>query len=251
MMPVLFLGHGSPLNAIEDNEFSESWKRLGARLGKPKAILAISAHWPSRGLFVNDQRKPKQIYDMYGFPNALYELKYPASGDPDLAKRVQELTGAKVNDTFGIDHGVWSLLSRMYPEADVPVTMLSLDIKKSPEELFKLGESLKPLRDEGVLILSSGNVVHNLYELDWDKKDGFAFADEFDLAVKKAILSHDEEAVVHFMSLSQHAAEAIASGEHFLPLLVALGAGEDSQKIEVLNEKRVLGSLSMTSYLFC
>jgi 4,5-DOPA dioxygenase extradiol len=249
-MPVLFLGHGSPLNAIEDNDFSRSWSLLGEKLGKPKAILALSAHWPSRGLFVNREAAPKQIYDMVGFPNALYDLKYPAHGDPLLAKEVTRLTGAKSNDSFGIDHGVWSLLCRMYPEADVPVVMLSLDIKKSPQELFELGVQLQALREEGVLILCSGNVVHNLYEIDWDKADGFAWADRFDEAVKAAILSHDKNSLLHFMALTREAGEAIASGEHFLPLLVALGAAGDSASIQVINDKRVLGSLSMTSYLF-
>lgn len=250
-MPLLFVGHGSPMNTIEDNKFSRSWKKMGERLGKPKAILVISAHWMTDGPRVSASSQYRQIYDMYGFPEELYQVEYNPPGAPEFAHRVVELLKDKVqiDDTWGLDHGAWSVLTNMYPEADVPVVTMSVGIGKSPREQLEFGRKLQPLREEGVLILGSGNIVHNLSILDWKMEGGFDWADQFDTTILEDILDRDFKAVADYDQIDDYK-KAFRTVEHFYPLLNVLGAVGDEDSIEVWNEDRLMGSISMTSYLF-
>jgi len=248
-MPVVFVGHGSPMNAVEENEFSRGWEALGRELPRPGAILAVSAHWVTDGVRVCSAEKPRTIYDMYGFPDALYRASYPAPGDPALSRRAAALLGGREDGSWGLDHGVWSVLRRMYPAADVPVVEMSVDANASPEALFEMGRALRPLREEGVLILASGNVVHNLSLLDWDRPDGYPWADEFDAWIRDRILAGKYGEALHWQDAGESAKKAFRTGEHFAPLLVALGAAEGG-RARTRNEARTLGSLSMTCYLF-
>jgi len=251
-MPVLFVGHGSPMNAIEENEFSEGWKRLGRELPAPKAILAMSAHWVTDGTLLCAAERPRMIYDMYGFPEELYRVVYPVPGNPALARRAAALLGGKASaDLFwGIDHGVWSVLRWMYPDAEIPVVEMSVDGNAAPEELLRMGEKLRPLREEGVLLLASGNVVHNLSLLDWDLPGGYAWADEFDGWVRDRVLAGRYDAVLHWQSAGDSAKKAFRTSEHFVPLLCALGAADNGDRAETRNEARTMGAMSMTCYLF-
>lgn len=250
-MPVLFTGHGSPLNAIGDNPAREAWKAEGKRLGKPSVIIAVSAHWATGGLCLRRAEDNPQIYDMYGFPQALYDVRYEPPGSICYADRILELLEgeAEVRNDWGIDHGAWSVLSNMYPEADVPVVMLSTDVAAEAKTVYEIGRKLRPLRDEGALILASGNVVHNLRLVDWHETRGFGWADAFDRTVRDAILSGRFELPINFHALDDYA-KAIPSLEHYYPLLIALGAAEPEDQVRVWNDYRELGSMSMTSFTF-
>jgi 4,5-DOPA dioxygenase extradiol len=251
-MPVVFLGHGSPMNAAEDNEFSRSWVRLGRELPRPKAILAVSAHWYAGKSLVCADESPRMIYDMYGFPDELYRIKYPAPGAPDIAVRAAELSGGAAAEAgaWGIDHGVWSLLRWMYPGADIPVVPMSVNGKASPETLFETGRKLRSLRDEGVLILASGNVVHNLALVNWGMDGGYDWADEFDLWVENKIRAGKYADIIDWRSAGKCAEKAFSTPDHFLPLLYALGAADENDAVRVINNARTLGALSMTGYVF-
>lgn len=251
-MPVLFVGHGSPMNAIEDNGYSRAWIALGKTLPKPKAILSVSAHWFGRGTKVNDTPTPAMIYDMYGFPEELYQLKYPAPGSPDLAHRTRALIGdfVTVDNNWGIDHGTWSVLNRIFPKADVPIVQLSVNAMLSPAEHYAIGQKLRPLRDEGVFVFASGNIVHNLSRVDWRMKDGQPWAEEFDRYVHDAILSRAHEKVIAYDQFGEPAELSVPSMDHFAPLFYALGASDADDTIQVVNADCTLGSMSMTSYLF-
>ena len=196
-MPMLFVGHGSPMNAIEENKFTQAWEELGKKIGKPRAIVAISAHWFTQGSYTQTLDKPRQIYDMYGFPKDLYELVYPAKGDSALGKRlVEEISEIQEDNSWGIDHGVWSVLTHMYPEAEIPIVQISLDAKKSFQEHFDLGKKLSFLREEGVLIFASGNILHNLYEVDWKNQEMTEKGKEFDDYVQEKMEDRDVEALL-------------------------------------------------------
>ena len=250
-MPVLFVGHGSPMNAIELNEFSRAWRELGSALPRPRAILAVSAHWYVAGTRVNGAAQPRQVYDMYGFPQPLYQLKYPTPGAPELAARVQALLPETArDDRWGIDHGAWSVLCHMFPGADVPVTQLSIDYGAPADAHYAIGRALKPLREEGVLILASGNVVHDLRRVDWDMESGLPWADECDEYICRAILEDRPQDVVLYTRAGSSAREAFPTPDHFYPLLYALGAREPGEAAEVFCKKRMMGSLSMTGYQF-
>jgi len=250
-MPVIFTGHGSPMNAIGNNRAREGWKKIGEAVGKPKVIIAVSAHWAAQGLYVRRSDTNPQVNDMYGFPEELYRVSYEPAGSVEYADRVLEaLKGtAMENNDWGIDHGIWAVLSNMYPEADVPVVMVSTDIGKDGAFQFEVGRKLAPLRDEGALILASGNVVHNLGMVNWDMDSGFGWADRFDGTIRDAILSGNFSLPVEFTKLPDHE-KAIPTEEHYDPLLVALGAASVQDQVTVWNEYRELGSMSMTSYLF-
>lgn len=248
-MPVVFVGHGSPMNALEDTTFSEGWKALGEKLPRPKAVLAISAHFFARGNFVNDAENPKQIYDMYGFPPELYAIRYPAKGDPLLARRVADLIGGKTDRSFGIDHGVWSVLRRTYPQADVPIVEMSVNGLLTPQAMFDLGKKLSPLRQEGVLILGTGSIVHNLALVDWDNEKGFPWAERFQARVNQAIRDRDYSSLIHF-ERDPDASKAFQTLDHYAPLLYVLGALDGDEEVEIFNDQETLGSISMTSYLF-
>ena len=251
MMPLVFIGHGSPMNAIEDNDFTQSWVALGRALPKPEAVLVVSAHWYDRGLWVQADERPGMIYDMYGFPDELYRVVYEAPGSPRLATRVRALLGPDQVSLYqirGFDHGNWAVLCRLYPEAAIPVVQLSLNYNLSPAEHFDLGRKLRPLREEGVLIVGSGNVVHNLRLIDWNLPGGYDWADSFDEYIRQVVLSGDFAAAVDFSRAGPAAARAVPTPDHYLPLLYVLGAAEAGEPIEVFNNQRVMGSMSMTSY---
>lgn len=251
-MPALFVGHGSPMNAIETNVFSDTWIALGEGLPKPEAILSISAHWFTPGTRINDASEPKLIYDMYGFPEALYRILYPAPGSPHFARRAQTLLKgrAKIDRNWGLDHGTWSVLRRIFPNADIPVFQLSVDALAAPEAHYSIGESLRSLRDEGVLIFGSGNVVHNLALVDWRHSGGFDWARAFDESIKHSVLTHRFEDAVAYSSAGESARLAVPTLDHFAPLLSVLGASDGSDTLQIFNEACVFGSLSMTGYLF-
>ncbi len=250
-MPVLFAGHGSPMNAIEDNAFTREWRRIGGILPRPQAILAVSAHWYGEGTRTSDVVQPRMVYDMYGFPRPLYEVKYPVPGSPELAKRVKALLPGTVTDNgWGIDHGTWSVLVHLFPEADVPVVQLSVDARKSPQAHLELGRALAPLRDEGVLILGSGNVVHNLHLIGWNVPGGFPWADAFDRYIRGCIEAGDYASVADYRGAGESAEKAFFTPDHYFPLLYALGAADAADGLTVFNDARVYGSISMTGYLF-
>ena len=251
-MPALFVGHGSPMNAIEDNAYARTWIALGKVLPNPKAILSISAHWFTRGTKVNDSAAPAMVYDMYGFPEELYQLRYPAPGAPQIAKRVMERleVSVSVDNSWGIDHGSWSVLRRMFPSADVPLLQLSVNAMLSPAEHYALGFKLKPLRDEGVLILGSGNIVHNLSRIDWRMREGQTWAKEFDQYILHAVQEGKPQDVIDYTRAGDSAKLSVPSMDHFAPLMYILGVRDESDQMSVFNENCLYGSLSMTSYLF-
>ena len=250
LMPVLFVGHGSPMNAIEDMEFSRAWSAVGKNLPRPKVILAISAHWETDGAQTTAMPQPRTIHDFYGFPDALFAVRYPAPGAPALAQRVRDLLGAHVvtlDQAWGLDHGTWSVLVRMFPKADVPVVQLSLNRQLTPAEHYALGGKLAALRAEGVLVLCSGNIVHNLRLLEWGDK-GFDWAEAFDLKVKQLIEARDHAALVAYSKLGPDALRAIPTDEHYLPLLYALALRGPAEPLQFFAEKVTLGSISMRSF---
>lgn len=251
-MPVIFVGHGSPMNAIEDNLFTKTWEALGKRLPRPKAILAISAHWYTLGTLTSDEENPRTIYDMYGFPRALYELKYPVKGDAELTDAVTGLLGDMVviDNGWGIDHGTWSVLCKMYPKADIPVVQLSVNSRAAAQEHYDLGKKLAALREEGYLIFGSGNIVHNLALISWDMQKGFPWAQTFDDFIKNAILEGRHDDVVHYERAGESAKKAFYTPDHYFPLLYALGASDAVDQVEVFNDVCLMGSMSMTGYLF-
>lgn len=258
-MPALFIGHGSPMNALEDNEFTESWQELARSIPQPKAILAISAHWETRGTAVTAMAKPKTIHDFGGFPRELFEYEYSAPGSPELARVVQDTVGMTrigTDQNWGLDHGTWSVLAKMYPLADIPVIQLSLDRTKAPTYHYELAKELRALRNQGVLIISSGNIVHNLSKIDFklvqsegsfNAKGGYDWAVEFDEAIKEAILAEDHTTAINYEKLGKAATLSVNSAEHYLPLLYTLGLQQEQDKVKFLTETLVAGSLSMRS----
>jgi len=249
-MPVLFIGHGSPMNAIEDNEFSRAWIAAGKALPRPKAVLCISAHWETKGTQVTAMEKPRTIYDFYGFPPELYAMTYPASGSPELAQRVRDLAGAggiAPDLTWGLDHGAWSVLARLFPNADVPVIPLSLDVAKDGQAHYDLGRQLQPLRDEGILIVGSGNIVHNLHMVVFEDT-AYDWAVEFDGRVRQWILADNHKPLIQYENQGDEATLAINSAEHYKPLLVVLGAKEPGEPVSFFAEKVWGGSVSMRSF---
>ncbi len=251
-MPVLFVGHGSPMNAIENNEYTKEWEALGEKLPRPEAILSVSAHWFTKGTRVSDEEQPETIYDMYGFPQPLYEIVYAAKGSPEFAHKAKELIGSSVSidNSWGLDHGTWSVLHRMYPKADIPVFQLSVDRDASPQQHFDMGSRLKSLRSEGVLIFGSGNIVHNLSRLDWNSERGYDWAEEFDGYIKRNIVDKDFVGVINYENAGKPAALAFNTLDHYAPLLYVLGASEQVDEVSVFNDSCVMGAISMTSYLF-
>ena len=248
-MPALFIGHGSPMNAIEDSEFSRAWAEAARALPKPKAVLCVSAHWETDGTRVTAMERPRTIHDFSGFPAPLYEKVYPAPGDPHLARLAQSVargTPVGLDLDWGLDHGTWAVLCRMFPEADVPVIQLSLDQGKDPACHYELGRELGKLRRKGVLILGSGNIVHNLREMEW-ADTAYDWALEFDAQVKQWILTGDHKAIIDYSKMGRSARLAVPTREHYLPLLYVLGAQEPAESATFFAEKVTLGSMSMRS----
>lgn len=248
--PVLFLGHGNPMNAIEENDLHRGWREAAHSLSKPRAILCISAHWETRGVAVTAAERPETIHDFHGFPKALFDVQYRAPGDPALARRVAALLApepVRQDPTRGLDHGSWSVLRAMWPEADVPVVQLSLDTARPAQFHYDLGARLAPLRDEGVLIIGSGDIVHNLRAFDFDDPRPLAWAVRFNEACKRAILSGDHAALVRFETISPEARLAVPTAEHYLPLLYVLALQAKGEKVALFNDV-ITGSISMTSF---
>jgi 4,5-DOPA dioxygenase extradiol len=251
-MPALFVGHGSPMNAIEESAFAAAWRETAARMPRPRAILCISAHWETEGAFVTAMPHPKTIHDFYGFPDALYRVQYPAPGSPELAGRVRELvstTAVRLDEgySWGLDHGAWSVLRRMYPEADIPVVQLSLDRTQHPRFHYDLAAELFPLRREGVLVVGSGNLVHNLRLLDWDAERPYPWAAEFDRLATDLILAGEHDRLVAYPALGEAARLSIPTNEHYLPLLYALAQQQPGEAVAFFAEQVVYGSISMRS----
>jgi len=253
-MPLLFLGHGSPMNAIEDNEFTRSFRDITTKFEKPKAILCVSAHWETRGTFLTAMEHPETIHDFGGFPKALYEVQYPAPGSPELAQEVQQLitgTDAGLTDKWGLDHGAWSVIRHLYPDADIPVIEMSIDYTKSPEFHYGLGRELAALRRKGVLIIGSGNLVHNLRMVAWNKMNevgfGFDWAEEARTKMNQWILDGNHQALLDYEKQGTAIKLAVPTPDHYLPLLYVLGMKDAKEDISLFNDKALGGSLSMTS----
>ena len=251
-MPALFVGHGSPMNAIEDNPFSKAWSEAAAAMPRPRAILCVSAHWETEGTFVTAMAQLRTIHDFYGFPGELYQVQYPASGLVELAERVRGLvssTAVRLDDAYswGLDHGAWSVLRRMYPEADIPVVQLSLDRTQPPRFHYDLAAELLPLRHEGVLIVGSGNIVHNLRLLQWDAQQPYPWAAEFDTLATELILAGEHDRLVAYPVLGESARLSIPTNEHYLPLLYTLALQQPDEKVSFFAGGLIYGSISMRS----
>lgn len=252
VMPVLFVGHGSPMNAIEDNQFSRGWRAVAAQLPRPAAIVCVSAHWETIGTQVTTMERPRTIHDFFGFPQALYAIEYPAPGQPSLARGIQSLVKATrvgLDLRWGLDHGTWSVLRHMFPDAQVPTLQVSLDRTRSPQEHYDLACGLSGLRRQGVLVIGSGNMVHNLRLLNWeDMETPYDWAQEADAELKRRIVAHDHAALIDHHRLGTWAALAVPTLEHYLPMLYVLALQEKGDETRFFNE-RVLSSLSMTGFV--
>ncbi len=253
-MPVLFLGHGSPMNAIEENQFVAGFRDLAKSLPQPNAILCISAHWYTKGTKVTAMEMPKTIHDFGGFPQELFEVQYPAKGSPELALETKELllpTEVELDDTWGLDHGAWSVIKHLYPDANVPVIQLSIDYSKPPEYHFELAKQLNQLRYKGILIVGSGNIVHNLRLVDYPNFDkdnyGYDWAIEAREVVNNYLLDANFKPLLEYEKQSKALRIAIPTPEHFLPLIYTLGLKDKKDELYLFNDKLVAGSLSMTS----
>ncbi len=256
-MPVLFLGHGSPMNGIEENEFVQGFRKQGEQIQRPQAILVISAHWETKGTYVTAMEKPKTIHDFGGFPQALYEVQYPAPGHPKLAQELRELVKPEntvhLDDKWGLDHGSWTVVKHIYPEADVPVVQLSIDYTQAPSYHYQLAQQLKVLRGKGVLLIGSGNMVHNLRKVAWDKINkhyAYDWALEADAKMKQFIQEGDHPSLIDFKNQGQAFDLAIPTPEHFIPLLYTLGLQDKADDTLLFNDRPLGGSLSMTSVKF-
>jgi 4,5-DOPA dioxygenase extradiol len=256
-MPVLFIGHGSPMNAIENNEFSQAWVNLGKSIPKPKTILCISAHWETAGTLVTAMAKPQTIHDFGGFPNELYNVQYPAPGNTELAHDVKHTvskTEVGLDDKWGLDHGTWSVIKHIYPLADIPVIQLSLDYRNAPQYHYDLAKELNSFRRKGVLIIGSGNIVHNLGRIAWDHASdpeyGYDWALQANDIFKKLILSGNYKDLINYQILGREVQMAVPTPDHYLPLLYTLALKEENDTVSFFNDKAVMGSLTMTSVKF-
>jgi 4,5-DOPA dioxygenase extradiol len=253
-MPIVFYGHGSPMVALEKSATTEAWHDIAGRIGRPRAILCISAHWLTPGTAVTAMRTPRTIHDFGAFPQALFDMRYPAPGDPALAERVRELLGpvsVDLDQGWGLDHGTWTVLVHAYPDADIPVIQIGMDVRKSPAEHWAAGRALRPLRDEGVLIMGTGNIVHNLPAMDWENPSAppYPWAARFNGAMLDAIAQDRPEAVIGFEDLGEDARLSVPSPDHFWPLLYVLGARHDGEEAEFHPDFIHHKSLGMTSIL--
>lgn len=250
-MPAIFVGHGSPMNAIEENEYTRAWAEIGKKY-RPKAIALISAHWYTEGLITQDEDMPKKINDMYGFPKALYDLAYPVHGSKELSNEIVGLFQDEiyVSQKWGIDHGAWSVLVHMYPNADIPVVQISVDATRSAREQFDLGRQLSELRDKGYMLLGSGNVVHNLRKIDPRSVGASDWALEFDDYIKESIEQRTFDRCIDYANFGKSASLSVPTPDHYFPLLCVIGAVSSKDELRVFNRGYSMGSLSMTSYEF-
>ncbi len=254
VMPVLFIGHGSPMNGIQDNSFSQGWKAMAEQIPVPAAVLVVSAHWLSRGTRITAMDFPETIHDFGGFPQALFDVQYSAPGMPSLARETASLfhsTQVELDHDWGLDHGTWTVVRHMYPQANVPVLQLSIDYTKGPAYHFELAKELSALRKKGVLIIGSGNMVHNLRMVAWDKMDepeyGYDWALNINDKFKALITDQHYEPLFNYQSLGSDALMAIPTPEHYMPLMYTLGLRTAADDLSFFNDKAVAGSLTMTS----
>jgi 4,5-DOPA dioxygenase extradiol len=252
-MPVLFLGHGSPMNAIEENEFVTGFRNIAKGIPKPNAILCVSAHWETKGTFITAMQNPPTIHDFGGFPKELFEVQYPAPGSPELAMETKSLitqTTVGLDYHWGLDHGAWSVIKHLFPRADVPVIQMSLDYTQTPQYHFELSKQIKSLREKSILIIGSGNLVHNLGKVDWlrlNETFGYDWALEANDKMKKFILDGNHKELIRFRSLGKAFDLAIPTPEHYLPLLYVLALQDKNEEVKFFNDKPVAGALTMTS----
>ncbi len=248
-MPVLFVGHGNPMNAIEKNEYHNRWTEMGKSLPRPKAILVVSAHWLTNGTKVTAMEKPRTIHDFGGFPQELFDAQYPAPGAMDFAEEAKLLikkTTVQSDLEWGLDHGTWSVLLPMYPKADIPVFQLSIDYSQPPQYHYDLAKELSALRKKGVLIIGSGNIVHNLGMIDWGGK-AYDWAIEFDEKIKNYINDGNHSAIINYEKMGKIAQLAVPTNDHYLPLLYSLALQEKNESLSYFNAKCEMGSMSMRS----
>ncbi|MBK8243028.1 MAG: 4,5-DOPA dioxygenase extradiol [Saprospiraceae bacterium] len=257
LMPLFFIGHGSPMNGIENNAFSQEWKKKAESMPIPKAIICISAHWLTRGTFITAMDHPKTIHDFGGFPDELYKVEYNAPGDLELAKETSALikkTQVKLDHDWGLDHGTWTVVRHMYPQANIPVLQLSIDYYQPAQYHYELAKELSALRKKGILIIGSGNMVHNLGMLSFDKgfinEYGYDWAIEMNQIFKQKILDQDHNALIKYESLNAASKLAIPSPDHYLPLIYTLGLQNKQDKISFFNDVALAGSITMTSVQF-
>lgn len=256
-MPTLFIGHGSPMNGIEDNEFSRRWTKMAEEIPQPVAVLVISAHWFTKGTQITAMNFPKTIHDFGGFPKALFDVEYPAPGNPNLAIETSQLihsTHVELNHDWGLDHGTWSIIRHMYPKANIPVLQLSIDYTKDASFHYQLAKEIYQLRKKGVLIIGSGNMIHNLRMIDWKHltgpEFGYDWAMNLNQIFKNSILNGQHDLLITYQKLGRDALLAIPTPEHFLPLIYNLGLSNSNEPIEIFNDKAIGGSLTMTSVKF-
>lgn len=252
-MPVVFIGHGSPMNAIEDNDYTRTWKSIADRIPRPEVIISFSAHWFTKGTRIQNEEAPGTVYDMYGFPRELYEVKYNSPGSPAIAEIAGKLISKETeyDNTWGIDHGTWSVLVHMFPKRNIPVFQISIDAYAPPEVHYKIGRELRDLREKGALIFGTGNIVHNLRLVDWNMEGkGFDWAYEFDEYIYKNINDRNHDNILKFRELGDTARLAVPTPDHFYPLLYVLGASDEEDRVSAFNKSAELGSLTMTGYLF-
>lgn len=254
-MPVLFVGHGSPMNAIEDNEFSQRWAKMGQEIPQPTTVVCISAHWLTKGTYITAMEQPTTIHDFGGFPKALFDVQYPAPGHPELANEVTQLSTTnkiQLDHEWGLDHGTWSVLKQMYPKANIPVLQLSIDYNRPAAYHFALAKELASLRNKGVLLIGSGNMVHNLSMVAWNKINepeyGFDWAHEINTLFKQHISSRNFNPLLNYESLGAAAKLAIPTPDHYYPMIYSLGLIDSKDDISFFNDKAVGGSLTMTSF---
>ena len=251
-MPVLFVGHGSPMNGIEDNEFSTKWATMAQDIPTPSAVLVVSAHWFTKGTHITAMDFPSTIHDFGGFPQELFDVNYPSPGSPDLALETQKLITSTViglDHDWGLDHGAWTVVRHMYPKADIPVLQLSIDYTKDGRYHYDLAKELYQLRRRGVLILGSGNMVHNLRMVSWEMMNGggYDWALDINEKFKSLILNNEHQPMINYQSLGKEALLAIPTPEHYLPLLYTLGLKGRNESVSLFNDKAIGGSLTMTS----
>ncbi|PSL03350.1 4,5-DOPA dioxygenase extradiol [Cecembia rubra] len=252
-MPLLFLGHGSPMNAIEENEFVAGFRNIAKDIPKPNAVLCVSAHWETKGTFVTAMQNPPTIHDFGGFPRELFAVQYPAPGSPELARETKSLiskTEVGLDDKWGLDHGAWSVIKHLYPQADIPVIQMSIDYRQKPQYHYELAREIKSLREKGVLVIGSGNMVHNLRMVEWRRLNetfGFDWAIEANDKMKSFILDGNHQELINFRSQGKAFDLAIPTPEHYIPLLYTLALKDEKEKVQFFNDKAVAGSLTMTS----
>lgn len=254
ILPAVFIGHGSPMNALADNDFTKALKKAADGMERPKAILVISAHWLTNGSFVASTKLPETIYDFGGFPDALYKVKYPAPGSPDFAQMVKDEVHnvqIKLDHDMGLDHGAWTVLKHMYPAADIPVFELSIDYTKPASYHYNLALELAKLREKGLLIIGSGNIVHNLRRLNWDEANAkpFDWSLEFDTKVKSHLINHEHKPLIEYEKMGEAALLSVPTNDHYLPMIYAIALQQKKEEVKFIYESIDMGSISMRSFL--